>query len=365
LPEFDFSISDIRSLIREVPDKLYGGASGNIRYSGEKVNGGITLVNTGFDSKNKLVSGINTELNISNNIFKNENLQINIMGNPCLISIASTDGLLEKIFLNISAGEFRVQKKDNGSKHSSINLPFQLTGKISAKKVYAGPLTITGMNIVYSAAGKTIHIRKLGAYIMGGSVNGNGQIYMTGEVPRATLKTLFSGVKVQNLASLSDNFKGRMFGQADGRLNISCELGKDILKTVKGKAEVIIDKGKLANTGIQNGLGIWLSELKYKLKDLEFNKIFLDVSLNGINYYINSFQLQSEDIQLKLRGKIDDNLIAENLRINLEFTNQFIQDLPAPAIRIGLRKNLKGKWYIIPFVLNGDITKSKNLKRIN
>jgi hypothetical protein len=364
LPEFDFNISDIRSLITEVPDKLYGRASGNISYSEETINAGIKLVNTGFDFKNKLVSGINTEVKISNNIFKNENLQIKIMGNPCLVSIASTDGLLDKVFLNISAEDFTVKMNNNGSKQASVNLPFQLTGKISAKKVFADPVTITGMNIIYTAAGKKIDIRKLGAYTMGGSINGSGQIDLAEKVPRATLNTLFNSIKVQDLASLSDSFKGRMYGVADGRLNLSCELGKNILKTVKGKAEVIIDKGKLANTGIQNGLGIWLSELKYKLKDLEFNKIYGNVSLNGVNYYINSFQLQSEDIQLKLRGKIDENFIAENLLINLEFTNQFIQDLPAPAIRIGLRKNLRGKWYIIPFVLNGDITNSKNLKRI-
>jgi hypothetical protein len=364
VPDFDFSISDIRSLIREVPNELYGRASGSISYSGEKLNTGIKLMNIGFDLKKKLVSGINTELNIRNNIFKNENMKIKIMDNPCLVSVASTSGLLKKIFLNITTEHFVVKMKSNGSTQPPFTLPFQITGKISANKVIADPVTITGLNIIYTASGKTIDIRKLGAYIMGGSINGSGQIDMAGKVPGATLKTLFNNIKVQDLASLSENFKGRMFGVADGRVNLSCKLGKDILKTVKGVAEVIIDKGKLANTGIQNGLGVWLSELKYKLKDLEFNKIYGNISLNGITYFINSFQLQSEDIQLKLRGKIDDNLIAENLFLNLEFTQKFIQDLPAPAIRIGLRKNLRGKWYVIPFVLNGDITKSKNLKRI-
>lgn len=365
VPDFDFRIADIRSLIKNVPEELFGRVSGSVNYSGEKVNAGIKLINTGFDFKNKLVSGINAELTINNNVFKNENLQLKIMENPCRVSIASTDGLLKKIFLNITAEKFIIPDKNDDSKLRPFSIPFNFTGKISTQKLIADPVTITDLNIIYTAAGNTIDIRKLGAFIMGGSVNGSGQIDIGGKVPRVTLKTIFNSIKVQDITSLSDNFKGRMFGIADGRISLSCELRKEILKTVKGKAEVIIDKGKLANTGIQNGLGIWLSELKYKLKDLEFNKIYGNVSLNGNNYFINSVQLQSEDIQLKLRGKIDDNLTAENLLLNLEFTNQFIQDLPAPATRIGLRKNLRGKWYVIPFVLNGDITKSKNLKRIN
>ncbi len=363
ISDFDISISDFRSLFWEVPDGLYGRASGNVRYSGEKVNAGIKLVNSGFDFKNKLISGINTELKITNNIFTKENLQLKIMGNPCLVSIASTDGLLKKIFLNIASENFTIKKSGDDNKQRTFDLPFHLAGKISVKKTIAGPVSLSDLNIIYSAINKKIDIRKFGAFAMGGSVSGSGQIEMSGKTPRARLKTLFNNIKVQDIASLSDNFKGRMFGVADGRVNISCNLEKDILKTLNGKAEIIIDKGKLANTGIQNGLGIWLSELKYKLKDLEFNKIYGNVLLNGSSYNINSIQLQSEDIQLKLRGKIDDNLIAENLLIDLEFTKGFIQDLPAPAIRIGLRKNLRGKWYVIPFVVNGDITKSKNLKR--
>ncbi len=116
MPDFDFSISDIRSLIRKVPEELYGRASGSVSYSGEKVNAEIKLFNIGFDSKKKLLSGINTELSIVNNIFKKENLRINIMDNPCLVSVASTDGLLKKIFLNISAENFTVNGKVTAQK---------------------------------------------------------------------------------------------------------------------------------------------------------------------------------------------------------------------------------------------------------
>ena len=174
----------------------------------------------------------------------------------------------------------------------------------------------------------------------------------------------FNGIKVQKVAALSTKFKNRIYGVAKGNTNLKFLLNENFINTLKGKIIINIDNGKFVNTGVQNGLGVWLSELKYKLRDLEFRKIYGNIDVSGINYYINSFVLNSKDIRLKINGNINNNLISKKMNINLEFTKNFIQDLPTAAVAISLRKNLQGSWYIIPFIVNGDITKSKNIVKI-
>jgi hypothetical protein len=63
-----------------------------------------------------------------------------------------------------------------------------------------------------------------------------------------------------------------------------------------------------------------------------------------------------------MKGIVNYELFANNLKMNLEFNEYFIQDLPA-AFRMAIRKLLNGKWYIIPFTMNGDISNSKNIKQ--
>ena len=99
------------------------------------------------------------------------------------------------------------------------------------------------------------------------------------------------------------------------------------------------------------------------MKDLEFNKIYGNISFDRNNYIIRSFIFNSEDIRLKIQGPINDKLDTTRLDINLEFTDHFIQDLPAVAL--GLRGNKRGQWYIIPFIAQGNITEGKNIKRSN
>jgi hypothetical protein len=185
--------------------------------------------------------------------------------------------------------------------------------------------------------------------------SGKGSIDYSRNYPYLELSSSFSDIKMQNIANLSDKFKNRFFGIAAGNAEIGIKLDKDedITKSLKGKIEFNVVKGKLVDTGIQNGLGIWLSGLKDKLKDLEFNKI-----------YINSFLFDGSDIRLKLDGFLTKKLEGD-IKINLEFNGDFIQDLPNPAL-IQLSKYKKGDWYHIPFHAKGDdITSGKNIKQVN
>jgi len=139
--------------------------------------------------------------------------------------------------------------------------------------------------------------------------------------------------------------------------------GQELTKSLKGKMEFTIQNGKVANTGIQNGLGIWLSELKYKLKDLEFNTIHGNFNIAGNNYYINAFSFTAPDIRLNLEGYLNRNLEGD-MKMDLEFTKNFILDLPNPAF-LQLNKYKRGGWYSIPFQIKGkDITESKNITRL-
>ena len=155
----------------------------------------------------------------------------------------------------------------------------------------------------------------------------------------------------------------RMFGTASGEANINFSYGQSIFKSLKGNTEIVIDKGKFVDTGIQDGLGLWLSELKYKLKNLEFNKIYGNISLNNDTAIINSFIFNSDDIRLKMTGAINTSLVTPHMGISLEFHRRFLHDIPTPAARLGLDKYLNGNWYIIPFTAQGDISVGKNIKR--
>ena len=119
----------------------------------------------------------------------------------------------------------------------------------------------------------------------------------------------------------------------------------------------------MVNTGIQDGLIIFLSELRYKLKDLEFNKIYGNLDISGKNFRINSFIFNSEDVRLSLNGSLNSDLIAKDINMKLEFNNHFIKDVPRPAV-VMFGEYSSGKWYVIPFSLNGNITESKNMKML-
>lgn len=373
----DAFIAEVRPLLHFLPaeavSRLNGKVRGNLGYKNRLFNGRLALSDFTFTTIPKVTGSVSTEIEIVNSTFKKENIQVHVLDNLCSASVASNDGAFKKIFLNLSADKFNIIKKQSGTGTAKpaeiwstidINLPFEVNGMLSVNEMTYDKYKFSKFNASYSIIKNDLIINRFAAHLAGGDVSGNGKMALYGSANRAALNAVFNDVKVHEIASTNEKFRNRFFGIASGR----CEIGlnpADIAGTLRGKIEFSIDKGKVQNTGVQDGLGVWLSELKYKLKDLEFSKIYGNMNLNGMNFVINSFIFNSEDIKIRLSGGINQNLIVEqNLDISLEFTKRFIQDLPSPAIVLmGIDRYLQGKWYVIPFVAKGDISDSKNIKR--
>lgn len=371
---FSCHIPDIRALFRFVPAKLYGRIEGDFSWQNRKINSKLKLENIGYDYTKKLVRGISTELNIADNVFKKENILALIMGNRARLSVASVDTSLEKIFLNIKAPVFNFplnrgaqkpgEKASQKRPSFTFNIPVTITGRIDVGSFTYDLMKLNDLAVNYVISGNKITISQWKTSLLEGAVTGRGSVISTTDNAEASLTFHFKGIKIQELGNLHEKLKNRFFGIGTGNGSLSYIIGSgDLLTHMKGMIEFQIARGKIANTGIQNGLGIWLSELKYKLKDLEFNTIYGNVSLNGENYRINSFVFNSDYIRLKIQGIINSQLIARSMDISLEFTGTFIQDLPTPAVRLGLEKYKRGRWFIIPFSADGPITESKNIRR--
>ncbi len=372
---FSFQVGDLRSLLRFIPEKLYGRLEGNLSYRAKTINSSVKLINMGYDAEEKYFSNLTTELKIADNLFKKEQIPVKIMGNKALVSIASVDPSLQKIFVNVNTPDFIFPKKTGKSENKSgtgkrapaftFNFPIAITGRIDAGSLSYDVLKLDGLAVNYIISGNKINIKQWKAGILGGNIMGQGSIISSGGKSEATLSFNFRDIKIQQLGNLHEKMENRFFGIGIGNGHLSYVIGSGGLLTgMKGMVEFQIARGKIVDTGIQNGLGIWLSELKYKLKDLEFNTIYGNITLNMNNYLINSFVFNSDDIRLKLKGIINSDLIASDMDISLDFTRNFIQDLPTPAIRLGLDKYQRGRWYIIPFTANGNITEGKNIRRV-
>jgi len=372
-PSLSASFSDIRPLLSVIPAQLFGKAEGSLSYKAKKINASLNISGAGYGYQNKLVSGLTTKINIANNLFKKENIPVKVLGNPVKISLASMSPELDKIFINMKAGEFKVPESPKSKVSSpkkasptaiSFNIPLAVGGRIDVARFSYGKLSFHNLAVNYSIKKNHIEIKQWQSELLKGMIRGKGSIVSKGISPTASLSFTFKDIRIQELGLMTDSLKDRFFGIGAGNGNLSYDIGSgDLLTGMKGFVEFQAARGKIVDTGIQNGLGIWLSELKYKLKDLEFNTIYGNFLLNKGKYTINSFVFNSDDIRLKLNGLIDSNWEAKGMNISLEFTRSFIQDLPTPAIKLGLDRFLRGRWYIIPFVANGSIKKAKNIKR--
>ena len=178
--------------------------------------------------------------------------------------------------------------------------------------------------------------------------------------PLVETKLSIDDLKVQNISSLYKQAEGRIFGNARARLDLSFRpTDKNPIDTITGSCEFAVTGGKVANTGVQNALGIWLDSLKYKLKDLEFNTISGSVAVDRGNVDIRSLIFNSPDIRIMVDGKIlrRTDLSA---KLMLEFNSTFIQDIPNPAVAlIQINGYKKGKWYTIPRQVKGNISEGK------
>jgi len=365
--DIDSQFSDIQPILNFIPAKLFGHAIGNLALNNGKYNGKIKLIDSGFDSVEKTISNLNTEITIKNNSLKKSNIPLNIFGYPSSISIATLDNSFSKLFINLTSSKIKILKTEDKKQKKKLTIkpPIDIIFKINIKELEYESYKLLNFLFNSSISKNKIDIKGFSGNIYGGQIFGRGVINITKFPHMASLSLKFNKIKVQDIVSKSKIFANRFFGIANGELKLKFKLDNNIFNSITGKIIFNIDKGKLAGTGVQRALGIWLSELKYKLNDLEFNKIYGNFDIKGDKYKINSFIFNAPDIRLNVKGSFNKNIIADPILFALEFNNHFIQDMPRPAIKLlRIDKYYIGGWYIIPFSIKGDITNTDNIKRL-
>lgn len=381
--DLSVDIDDASSFSKLVPAGLYGTARGNLSYDGHTFSGRIELANTGYTGNAEIVSDINTVIDINSGSIKKESIHCNIFGNSSTVSVATTDNSFKSFYIIIKSDRIeadkikfrksKVQTDASGSDEASgssgsstgggqgINIKFNIAGKVQVRELVYENYIVKNIDSEFRASGSSIKIPGLTADIFSGKLYASGKIDISGSVPDTQIQVKYNKIKVQDIAFNNENMKDRFFGFADGTANLNFKVKEDMLSTVKGNTIFTITQGKVVNTGIQNGLIVFVAELRYKLKDLEFQKIYGNIGINGNQFTINSFIFNAEDVRLLMDGMINSDLIAKNLSIKLEFNDHFIKDIPKPAAAMLKKEFGSGNWYIIPFHANGDITDSKNI----
>jgi len=361
----NYSIADLRSLEHKIPSGFSGGLRGSFSYNNSIINGKIQVSDCSYEDRTEILSGLNTEIEVVNNVIRKQNIPVKIFGSDFNISVATTDNNFKSIYLFIKGDKLDVNniRLSGGKSSSDFYFPLNLSGKIILGELIYDTFTFRNNQADFAASGKTIKINRLNTKVLSGSLNGSGSINLAGDYPSAQINARFNNMKVHDVKFSEENLNNRLFGFADGIVNLGFMIKEKMTETIRGNATFNISKGKVVNTGIQNGLIIFLAELRYKLKDLEFNKIYGNIDISGKDLMINSFIFNSEDLRLSMNGRINSDLNAKNMSMKLEFNYHFVKDIPRPAIAV-FSKYLSGKWYIIPFALNGNITDSKNIKML-
>jgi len=360
-------VSDLKILLDFLPDGLYGSVKGGLSFDGKKYNGRLELSDCGMKREMEIFGGLSTSVEINNNEIRKENVPVKILGNNSTVSIATTDRDFNSFYIFLQSSSINLNelaKSDiSGTgigKKGGIKIPVNVNGKIAVTDIVYDNLRLKNTNIDFNASGSNIRINKISTSTLSGSITGNGRIEIAGDAPLINTALEFKNIKVQDYPFENNELKNRFFGFADGSASLTIGPGSTLSESIKGKVVFNITKGKLVNTGVQNGLILFLAELRYKLRDMEFNKIYGNIDLNMGEYTINSFIFNSEDIRLSLNGVLDSDLKARDMKMKLEFNNHFIKDIPRPAVAV-LNKYQSGRWYVMPFVIKGDITNSKNI----
>lgn len=354
--------TDLSYVLGFIPSKLYGTVQGNIIYNG-LYNGNISIAGLGYDAKNKTVSGVNTAVKIENNYFKQSDIKCLISGQPAVMAIATHDATFKKFFVSINTDYLKIEASNEAESSGGVNIPIEINGLFQVKTLEYDNYKVSNLNALFSAGGGRIQVNRATGEYGGGTLNVQGEINAGGEKPSGSAAISFEGIKLHDLIKKGDKFDKRVYGSINGRSKINFEMTKYPASTLTGTVEFSIDRGKLVDTGVQHGLGIWLSELKYKLRDLEFNKIYGNLTLKGDKIIVNSFIFNSQNIRLNIKGGMNTKLLADYMTIDLEFSDNFISDL-TPAVVFGLAKYKEGGWYNIPFSATGDITDGNNIKRL-
>lgn len=373
----NIKVSDASIKIREIAPLLgkidisdiAGEINGNLEYKNNAIDADVTLSNISIGQKDTIVTLKETSLIVKNNQFKKDGIQATVYSVPCVISVATVDSSLEKFTVNIEAEEVDLNKMltekpdQSGKSKKEINIPYELSGKLVLQKLQKDQLVIEKINCNYTMSKNIIALSSFTAKVFGGDVVGRSVITLSQDNPQISLVAKFNNVRLQNITAYLQEYDNRLFGNVSGQLQVTIVPKDPVIDRITGKVEITVENGKLANTGLQNGLSIWLQDLKYKLANLEFQKIYGNFNLNGPAVTINSFIFNAPEIRLKLNGQYNRH-DESDVAISLEFSSNFIQDLPNPAL-LQLSKYKKGRWYIIPFRAQGkDIFDGKNIKQV-
>ena len=376
-------LEEIGPVIPYFPVGIFGHAEGNLDCDNLVFTGRLALRDLGFDRDRKLVSGISGTLNVSRNSFKVENLPAKILSNDAVISVAAPSDLLKDIAVNakinmldFGSGEKNgtngesaaAQETGNGADSKAKNsqqpglptLPLKVRGALEIGRVKKNGYELKDVEASFDYSGTKILIPRCRFSILDAMVMGSGTVYQSGSSLQVDTKASIDGLKVQNLGTISKEIEGRLYGNAKARVSLSFRPGEgNIADTLQGSCDFLITNGKVANTGVQNALGIWLDSLKYKLKDLEFNTISGSVSADRGNLDIKTLIFNSPDIRVMVNGDVRKKTDL-NAKLVLEFNSSFLQDVPNPAVAmIQISGYKKGKWYTIPRSVKGNISEGK------
>ncbi len=361
------SLQDLQPLLPFLPKTVRGNISGSFSYEGGLVNANVKISGGTIGTDGNIARNINETIQIVNNSFRKENIFVTIYDTPFTISIATNGNKFNSFIVNARAKEMTIDtelSKSDGIGSSITGFPAEIIGSLSIDRLFVEKYAFSGVRASFAASRKQVEFNSFSAKCFGGDISGRSTIDFSKNAADIETSLSFHKIKVQQIAELNEKIKKRFFGTAQGKSEFSFRAGKEgeTMKTMKGKLEFTITNGKLVDTGLQNGLGAALSEMKYKLKDLEFSKIAGNFSILGTNYYVNHFEFIAPDIHLKLEGYFDKEFEGD-MKLNLKFNKNFIQDVPNPAL-LRLNKYKQGGWYIIPFAVKGAITKSENYRRL-
>lgn len=367
----DIKLREIAPLLGNIDiSSINADITGNASYTGKMIDADVTVSNVTI-GKNGTILSINDKVTliIKNNQCKKDAIPAQVYSIPCVLSIATVDTSFKKFIINAEIQELNLNAPaitnipGTGKSKKEIAIPVELSGKITIHTLIKDKLAINNINCSYIMSRNIISIPSFTAKIFGGDIAGRSIITLHPENPQINLVATFNTIRLQNISSYVEKYENRLFGNASGQLQVTIVPKEPLLDRIIGKIEFTIDNGKLANTGLQNGLSIWLADLKYKLSNLEFQKIYGNFHLNGPAITINSFIFNAPAIRIKLNGKYHRH-DESDIDIALEFSSQFIQDLPNPTL-LQLAKYKKGRWYIIPFKAKGtDILNGKNIKQV-
>ena len=166
-------------------------------------------------------------------------------------------------------------------------------------------LDFKNIECAYDLSGKMLSLPRLRFEFLDATVSGSASADLAGKTPVVDTKMAFDNLKIQNLSTIEKELTGRLFGNAKGRIAVSfTPLADNPAESIKGTCDVAVTNGKVANTGIQDALGVWLDPLKYKLKDLEFNTISGNFQMDKGNVGVKTLIFNSPDIRVMVDGDV-------------------------------------------------------------